>query len=42
MEKKKEKLVICVYNDNAPFVGDKILEAFERYLKETLQNSNIS
>lgn len=42
MEKKKEKLVICVYDDNAPSVSDKILEAFERYLKETPQNSNIS
>ncbi len=38
MEKSKE-LVICVYDDNAPSVNDKILEAFERYLKSTLQGA---
>ncbi len=38
MEKSKE-LVICVYDDNAPSVNDKILEAFERYLKSTLQSA---
>lgn len=38
MEKNKE-LVICVYDENAPSVSDKILEAFERYLKSTLQNA---
>ncbi len=38
MDKNKE-LVICVYDENAPTVSDKILEAFERYLKSTLQNA---
>ncbi len=38
MDKNKE-LVICVYDENAPTVSDKILEAFERYLKSTLQSA---
>ncbi|MBO5414847.1 MAG: hypothetical protein J6A17_04385 [Bacilli bacterium] len=33
MKKKKKELVICVYDDNAPSVNDKILEAFEKFLK---------
>lgn len=33
MKKDKEELVICVYDDNAPSVNDKILEAFEKFLK---------
>ena len=41
MEKGKD-LVICVYDDNAPTISDKILEAFERYLKSTLQNTKTS
>lgn len=39
MEEKNKELVICVYDDNAPSVNDKILEAFERYLKSTLLNT---
>lgn len=35
---KEKEFVICVYNDNAPSINDKILEAFERYLKSTLLN----
>lgn len=37
MGDKNEDLVICVYDDNLPSVSDRILEAFERYLKSTLQ-----
>ncbi len=37
MDKNKE-LVICVYDEKAPTISEKILEAFERYLKSTLQN----
>ena len=33
MKKDKKELVICVYDDNAPSVKDKILEAFEKFLK---------
>lgn len=33
MKKNKKELVICVYDDNAPSVNDKILEAFEKFLK---------
>lgn len=36
MDKNKE-LVICVYDDNSELVSDRILEAFESYLKSTLQ-----
>ena len=42
MEKNKDELVICVYDDNAPSASDKILDASERYLKVTLQNTTIS
>lgn len=38
MNSQKDELVICVYDENAPTVSEKILEAFERYLKSTLQN----
>lgn len=41
MDNNKE-LVICVYDENAPSVSDKILEAFEKYLKSTLQNTKTS
>lgn len=41
MEKGKD-LVICVYDESAPTISDKILEAFERYLKSTLQNTKAS
>lgn len=33
MKKNKKELVICVYDDNAPSVNDKILEALEKFLK---------
>lgn len=33
MKKDKKELVIYVYDDNAPSVNDKILEAFEKFLK---------
>lgn len=38
MEEKNKELVICVYDDNAPSVSDKILEAFEMFLKSELQD----
>ena len=33
MKKNKKELVIRVYDDNAPSVNDKILEAFEKFLQ---------
>ncbi len=39
MKEKDKEFVICVYNDNAPSINDKILEAFERYLRSTLLNT---
>ena len=33
MKKDRKELVIRVYDDNAPSVNDKILEAFEKFLK---------
>ena len=33
MKKDKKELVIRVYDDNAPSINDKILEAFEKFLK---------
>lgn len=38
MDNGKE-LVICVFDEEAPTISEKILEAFERYLKSTLQNA---
>lgn len=38
MNVQKDELVICVYDENAPTVSDKILEAFERYIKGALRN----
>ena len=38
MKKDKKELVIRVYDDNAPSVNDKILEAFEKFLKIKLTN----
>ena len=35
---KNKELVICVYDEDAPTINEKILEAFERYLKSRLQN----
>lgn len=35
----EKDLVICVYDENGVSVSEKILEAFEKYLKLTLQNS---
>ena len=36
----KKELIISVYEDNSPSVEDKILEAFESYLKVNLLNKN--
>ena len=36
----KKELIVSVYDDNAPSVEDKILEAFESYLKVNLLNKN--
>ena len=37
MSDKNKELVICMYDDNSPSVSDRILDAFEKYLKSTLQ-----
>ena len=42
MKKKKEELVICVYDDNGPNVQDVILEAFKKYIKLQLTNNSFS
>jgi len=39
MSKKKEDLVICVYEENGSDIQDVILEAFEKFLKLKLQNN---
>lgn len=38
MKKKKEDLVILVYDENGKNVQEVILEAFEKFLKLKLQN----
>lgn len=42
MKKKKEELVICIYDENGPNINDVILKAFEKYLKLKLQNNSFS
>ena len=42
MKKKKEELVICIYDENGPNVQDVILEAFRKYLKLKLSNNSFS
>lgn len=42
MKKKKEDLVICVYDDNGPNVQDVIFEAFRKYIKLQLTNNSFS
>lgn len=41
MKENNKETVICIYDNEAPSISDKILEAFERYLKSTLQNNNL-
>ena len=36
----KNERVICIYDKDGPSIYDKILEAFERYLKTVLNNNN--
>ncbi len=38
--KKNKELVICVYDNDAPTIQEKILETFERYLKTILQSNH--
>jgi len=42
MKKKKEELVICVYDENGPNINEVILKAFEKYLKLQLTNNSFS
>ena len=42
MKKKKEDLVICIYDENGPSINEVILEAFRKYLKLKLQNNSFS
>ena len=42
MEKKKEELVIRVYDENGPDINEVILEAFRKYLKLKIQNNSFS
>lgn len=42
MKKKKEDLVICIYDENGPNVNEVILKAFEKYLKLNFLNNSFS
>lgn len=42
MKKKKEELVICIYDENGPNVQDVILESFRKYIKLQLTNNSFS
>jgi hypothetical protein len=42
MKKKKEELVICIYDENGPSINEVILKAFEKYLKLQLTNNSFS
>ena len=42
MKKKKEELVICIYDENGPNINEVILKAFEKYLKLKLSNNSFS
>ena len=42
MKKKKEELVICIYDENGPNINEVILKAFEKYLKLQLTNNSFS
>ena len=42
MKKKKEELVICIYDENGPNVQDVILETFRKYIKLQLTNNSFS
>ncbi len=36
---KNNELVICIYDDKAASISEKMLEAFEVYLKSILKNN---
>jgi len=38
MKEKNEELVICIYDEQAMSIEEKILEVFEWYLKEKILN----
>ena len=42
MKKKKEELVICIYDENGPNINDVILEVFRKYIKLQLTNNSFS
>ena len=42
MKKKKEELVICIYDENGPNINEVILEAFRKYIKLQLTNNSFS
>ena len=42
MKKKKEELVIRIYDENGPNINEVILKAFEKYLKLHLTNNSFS
>lgn len=42
MKKKKEDLVICIYDENGPNINEVILEAFRKYIKLKLTNNSFS
>lgn len=37
---KKEKLVLCIYDEKGVSINQKILEVFEKYIKSNLKNIN--
>jgi len=42
MKKKKEELVICVYDENGPNINEVILKTFRKYIKLQLTNNSFS
>ena len=42
MKKKKEELVICIYDENGPNINEVILEVFRKYIKLQFTNNSFS
>ena len=42
MKKKKEELIICIYDENGPNINEVILKAFEKYMKLQLTKNSFS
>lgn len=40
MKDEKKEVVLCIYDENAVSINEKILEIFRKYIKSNLQNVN--